>query len=135
MRVNRSVGALGPRAFARAAPVVLACMLASALGTACSGSLSPNAIGDPENGRLLLRQYGCGGCHTIPGVATADGVFGPPLARIGRRVYLAGLLANTPQNMVRWIRAPQSVDPRTAMPDLGVGDGQARDITAYLMQL
>jgi cytochrome c len=34
---------------------------------------------DPENGRLLLRQFGCGRCHTIPGVAEAKGKFGPPL--------------------------------------------------------
>ena len=37
--------------------------------------------GDPERGRLLLRQYGCGTCHAIPGVATADGQRRPAARR------------------------------------------------------
>ena len=88
-----------------------------------------------DNGKLLLRQFGCGDCHRIPGVATADGTFGPPLDAIGRRIYLAGHLPNTPDNMVRWIRAPQSIDPASLMPDLAVGEAHARDMTAYLQTL
>ena len=88
--------------------------------------------GDADNGRLLLRQFGCGSCHVIPGVAAAQGRAGPPLTGIARRAYLAGLLPNTPQNLSRWIRDPQSVDPRTAMPDLSVSEAHARDIAAYL---
>ena len=45
-----------------------------------------------ERGRLLLRQYGCAACHSIPGVAAAQGNVGPPLAASPRRVYLAGVL-------------------------------------------
>lgn len=103
----------------------------------CACAEAPPAVlgGDPENGRLLLRQYGCGNCHRIPGVATAEGRAAPPLADIGRRVYLGGVLPNTPQNMVRFIRSPQDADPRTLMPDLGVGDAHARDMVAYLSTL
>ena len=32
----------------------------------------------------------------------------------------------------KWIRDPQQVSPGTAMPDLSVGEGDARDITAFL---
>lgn len=91
--------------------------------------------GDPERGRLLLRQFGCGACHRIPGVASAQGHVGPPLEGVARRVYLAGVLPNTPQNMVRWIQAPQAFHPRTAMPDMQVGDAHARDMVAYLYTL
>lgn len=91
--------------------------------------------GDAENGRLLLRQFGCGTCHRIPGVAAAEGNVGPSLDAVARRVYLAGMLPNTPSNMVRWIRSPQSIDPKTAMPDLGVTEAHARDMTAYLYRL
>ena len=91
--------------------------------------------GDADNGRLLLRQFGCGECHRIPGVAAAQGNVGPPLDAIARRAYLAGRLPNTPDNMVRWIRAPKSVDPGTTMPDLSVGEAHARDMTAYLYSL
>jgi cytochrome c1 len=34
--------------------------------------------------------------------------------------------------MEKWIRDPQQVSPGTAMPDLNVGAGDARDITAFL---
>jgi cytochrome c2 len=34
--------------------------------------------------------------------------------------------------MERWIHDPQSVTPGTAMPRLGVSQGDARDITAFL---
>ena len=96
----------------------------------------PAALGgDPEQGKLLLRQYGCGTCHEIPKVATADGKVGPPLTRLAKRVYLAGSIPNTPENLSRWIQAPQEFEPRTAMPDMGVTDAHARDMTAYLHTL
>ena len=113
-------------------------MLASAvLSTACTevSRLSSPAPGDPANGRLLLRQYGCGSCHKIPGVANALGNVGPSLEAVGSRIYLAGMLPNTPPNMVLWIQAPQQVDPLTAMPDLQVPEQHARDMTAYLHSL
>lgn len=93
------------------------------------------AGGDAEAGKLLLRQYGCGTCHHIPGVAAARGNVGPPLDRIASRVYLAGSLPNTPANLAYWIRHPQKVDPRTAMPDMQVSEAQARDMVAYLRTL
>ena len=91
--------------------------------------------GDAEAGKLLLRQYGCGTCHHIPGVAAARGNVGPPLDRLASRVYLAGLLPNTPANLAYWIRHPQKVDARTAMPDMQVSEAQARDMVAYLRTL
>ena len=117
-----------------------AMLIASALClslTACEKPrpLPAGVAGDPERGKLLLRQYGCGSCHTIPGVAAAKGNVGPPLEAIGSRVYLAGMLPNTPQNMVRWIRAPQDIDPRTAMPNLQVPEQHAQDMVAYLYRL
>lgn len=101
---------------------------------ACAGE-PPALGGDRENGKLLLRQYGCAGCHRIHGVAAARGNVGPPLDGIGRRVYLAGRLPNTPENMARWIRQPQKIDSGTAMPDMQVSESQARDMVAYLYTL
>jgi cytochrome c len=91
--------------------------------------------GDPQQGKVLIRQYGCQTCHTIPGVEGATGLVGPPLDRIGSRVYLAGRLSNTPENMMRWIRDPQGIEPGTAMPQLGVTEQDGRDIAAYLYTL
>jgi cytochrome c len=87
-----------------------------------------------ENGRLLLQQFGCGQCHAIPGVANARGTSGPSLAKVGERAYLGGVLPNTPENMAHWIRDPRRFDPRTTMPAMGLTDGQARDMVAYLME-
>lgn len=90
---------------------------------------------DPERGRLAITQYACITCHNIPGVVGPDAPVGPPLERIGTRAFLAGGLANTPENMMRWLRSPQEVNPRSAMPDLGVTERDAQDIAAYLATL
>jgi cytochrome c1 len=91
--------------------------------------------GDPDHGRHLIADKGCGLCHTVPGVPHADGLVGPSLARVGSRVYLAGVIANSPGNMMRWLRDPPGVDPMTAMPNLGLTEPEARDIAAYLYTL
>jgi cytochrome c2 len=122
-----------PRARAPAQALVIVSVIASTL--AACGSDEPPHPGDPENGRLLLRQFGCGTCHRIKGVADAQGTAGPPLDGITRRVYLAGRLPNSPEAMMRWIRAPKTIDLQTAMPDLGVGEEHARDMVAYLSRL
>lgn len=88
---------------------------------------------DPERGRLALRLYGCRTCHMIPGlVGRFDVRVGPPLDELGSRAYVAGVLANEPEAVVHWIMDPQSVDPLSAMPDLGVSEDVARDVAAYL---
>ena len=88
--------------------------------------------GDPRRGEAMFIQYGCGSCHALQDVRTAVGSVGPPLDGIAERTIIAGHLANKPENMERWIRDPQRVSPGTAMPDLAVGEGDARDITAFL---
>jgi cytochrome c2 len=106
-----------------------------ALALAGCAAEPPALGGDPERGKLLLRQYGCAGCHRIRGVPAARGNVGPPLEGIAKRVYLAGRLPNTPENMARWIREPRTIDPRTAMPDMQVSEASARDMVAYLYTL
>ena len=86
----------------------------------------------PDAAPTVIEAFGCGSCHTIPGVDGADGRVGPNLAGIEDRWSIAGRLPNTPANLVRWIMDPQEVDPGTLMPDLGVPTQQARDIAAYL---
>lgn len=87
---------------------------------------------DVNRGHAALSQYGCNGCHVIPGVTGAEVHVGPPLAGIARRQLIAGRLANNRDNMMLWLMQPQKVDPLTAMPNLGVSERDARDIAAYL---
>lgn len=89
---------------------------------------------DVGRGREAIVRHGCGACHVIPGIRTATGRVGPRLNGIGGQVYVAGVLPNTPENLVRWIRFPQDINPRTAMPNLGVSEQEARDIAAYLFE-
>jgi cytochrome c len=88
--------------------------------------------GNAAHGRQLFVAFGCGGCHSVSGVPQAHGLVGPPLDAIGTRAMIAGKLQNTPANLQHWIEDPQAVTPGTAMPRLGVGDGQARDLAAFL---
>lgn len=92
-------------------------------------------VGNPQLGKQLLRSYSCGACHMIPGIRSARGLFGPPLNFYGDRTMIAGQLPNTATNLMRWIEHPEDVDPKTAMPDLGVSKQQAGDMVAYLYTL
>jgi mono/diheme cytochrome c family protein len=88
-----------------------------------------------QRGQLALRMYGCHACHSIPGVSGPHPQVGPPLAGFASRQLIAGRLANTHDNLVMWIRHPQRVDPRTAMPDQAVTQEHADEIAAYLATL
>ena len=91
--------------------------------------------GSPSRGKELINSYGCGACHTIPRVAGAASIVGPDLHGIAARAYIAGVLPNTPDNMMRWLMNPPAVDEKTAMPNLHIGATEARDIAAYLYTL
>jgi cytochrome c len=91
--------------------------------------------GDPGRGRSAIGRYGCGSCHEVKGVAGANGLVGPSLNRVGQHVYVAGVLQNTPGNLVHWVQDPTGVNEKTAMPKLGVTDQDAIDIAAYLYSL
>jgi cytochrome c len=91
--------------------------------------------GSPDRGKVAINYYGCPSCHTIPGIRNANGLVGPSLERIASRTYIAGVLQNTHQNMLRWIENPPRIDDKTAMPNLRVNDTDARDIAAFLYTL
>lgn len=90
---------------------------------------------DPERGKVALQQYACATCHVIPGVVGAKSLVGPPLDGFAKRIYIAGSLPNTPENLIEWLKNPQQISSSSAMPDLGVTESDARDIAAYLYTL
>jgi len=91
--------------------------------------------GDPHRGELAIQNYGCASCHTIPGIRGANALVGPPLTQMGSRTYIAGVLQNTPHNMVAWLKDPPAIDAKTAMPNMHVTETDARDIACYLYTL
>lgn len=97
-----------------------------------SSTAAAMAGGNITRAPELIRRYGCAGCHTIPGIPGGDGKVGGPLNDIRQRVYVGGVLANSPDNLIRWIVSPQTFSPRSAMPATGISDSEARDVATYL---
>ncbi len=117
--------------------VTTAAMAAAAVLAGCNSAEKPvtSTLGNPELGKQAIEKYGCGSCHTIPGVKEADSLVGPPLTHFRERSFIAGQLENNEENLARWIRDPQAVEPGTAMPNLGVSPEDAENIAAYLSTL
>jgi mono/diheme cytochrome c family protein len=83
--------------------------------------LSADAVAE---GRELVEQYACRGCHSIGGVGTE---FGPALDGVGSRLR--------PAYMYAFLKSPKSVIPGTPMKDFHLWDEEARSIAAYLSTL
>jgi cytochrome c len=111
------------------------CLLTSCLGGKQTSNYEVRMDGNTGRGKQLILSYGCGSCHTIPGIHAARGVVGPPLMFFSRRTMIAGELPNSPENLIRWIRDPKAVEPGTAMPTLGLTEYEAHDVAAYLYTL
>src|ERR1051325_10320069 len=87
--------------------------------------------GDPAGvGKALFAGSACVGCHTIRGISA--GTLGPDLTPFGSRTTLAaGLLANTPENVAKWVRNAPEIKPGVKMPPFALSDEQARALAAY----
>jgi cytochrome c len=110
-------------------------LLVVAILAACADEPMTAVPGNPAAGRAALERYQCGACHSIPGIAGANGLVGPPLSEYGQRVYIAGKFPKEPALLAKWIQDAPALAPQTAMPNVGVTEADARDIAAYLYQL
>lgn len=91
--------------------------------------------GDPRRGAMLIARYGCGACHTIPGIPRARGSVGPDLTGWRDQSYIAGVLPNRPGDLVNWLQSPPRHAPETVMPDMGITEPEAEHMAAYLYTL
>lgn len=127
---------------------VLAMLLAGAVATpiamafvygedARQARVTAEAItgGSVSAGREAFDRYRCGSCHTVKHVDAATGQVGPALDGVALRSTVAGKLENSPDKMMHWLRHPQAVVPGNAMPDQGVTERDARDLSAFLYTL
>ncbi|HET9572430.1 MAG TPA: cytochrome c oxidase assembly protein [Methyloceanibacter sp.] len=120
----------------RSMPIAAIILLLPLLLVGCrDGAQSSETRGDPERGAALIGRIGCGTCHIVPGIPGATGLVGPPLDHMGSRIYIAGVLRNTPDNMIAWLRNPQAIVSGNAMPNMGLDRKQAQDIAGYLYTL
>ena len=120
---------------ARGVAAVMIILLISACTNHDSQWAASMTGGTPARGREAIRSYGCQSCHTIPGIQGTKALVGPPLAGVASRSYIAGVMSNTPQHMIEWLRNPPAIDSKTAMPNMNVTERDARDIAAYLYTL
>ena len=94
---------------------------------------APGIAGNPTIGQQLVMTRGCGGCHTVSGVPGANGVAGPNLTNVVLRPTLAGdRLPMSPEMMTRWLLDPHALKPDTSMPNVGLSQQEAQDLTAFL---
>lgn len=132
---------------ALAEPVVAPAVADSAASEQAVTAPTQAAASDPlvEQGREIFHAQTCIACHAIEGT-NAQGVIAPNLTLLGRRSSIAaGWLENTPENLERWITAPQSVKPGALMPGVALPGGnwpatnltedQVRAVAAYLYSL
>ena len=154
-------GRVGSRGLGRAARGWLVAVAMSALLLAACGGTAPaggaakpdtkaggqpaaqaagggSVQGDANNGKQLFATRGCIACHVAPGVPGATGTIGPSLAGIGdaaKKPTLTDGGANTPEHIKAWIQNPQGLKPGTLMPNLGLNDKDASDLTSFLLTL
>ena len=89
-----------------------------------------NLAGTPQlnYGRKLLAREGCVRCHLVrqPDGTRMTGTDAPPtLQHITQKTTREWIYA--------WIKNPQAYSPTATMPNFGLSDDDARDVTAFLM--
>ncbi len=93
---------------------------------------SPPSTAEAVKGAEVFREKNCVNCHSIAGLMTSGRV-APDLTHFGSRTTLAaGTLPNTPENLVKWLKNPQSVKEGVLMPDIGLNTDQIKYLTSYL---
>jgi hypothetical protein len=68
--------------------------------------------------------------HVVPGIHEVQGFAGPPLNLMGRRIFTAELLHNSPENMIAWLKHPSGSSLTVHAGDLDLSGQGARDIAA-----
>jgi cytochrome c oxidase subunit 2 len=88
-----------------------------------------------KKGLVLFEQTSCVNCHAINGTIASARV-GPDLTHFASRSQLgAGIGANTPENLRRWLDNPQQVKPGVKMPDFKFTDEQVTELADYIETL
>ncbi len=78
-----------------------------------------------SEGKQLVAQLGCFGCHNLRGFEKAEKV-GPSLFRIRSKA--------DPSWMVRWVQNPKGYLPLTKMPNFNLSEDEAISVAAYLLK-
>jgi cytochrome c oxidase subunit II len=87
-----------------------------------------------SQGQHLFHER-CAGCHTVRGT-DANGAQAPDLTHLdARRLIAAGVMTNTPEHQLDWIRHAQQIKPDSLMPGIVLTTGETAALSAYLATL
>lgn len=82
---------------------------------------SPEITEEVNQGKMMWHKYDCIGCHTILGNGS---YFAPDLTKV---------VVDKPEGYLRkFLENPRKVNPRAAMPDLGITAAEAASIVTFL---
>jgi len=96
------------------------------------GQTIPTTTALATRGSQLFQERTCAACHAVDGRSSSPNV-GPDLANLAARETLgAGVIENTPENLARWLKDPQTIKPGSLMPDLNLTDDEIAALVAYL---
>ena len=97
-----------------------------------SSPFRPDSTG--EFGQKLFMDR-CGGCHAVRGTDAA-GRHAPDLTHLNSRRWLAaGLLLNTPEDLMNWIVNAQRLKPGSRMPSIALSETEKSALSTYLSTL
>jgi cytochrome c oxidase subunit 2 len=97
--------------------------------------MASSVTGDAGRGHALFRDLTCVNCHAVQGTDPGS-TAGPDLTHFAsRRMLGSGIVANTQQNLRRWLENPQAVKPGAKMPDFKLTREQVNHLAAYLETL
>jgi cytochrome c oxidase subunit 2 len=88
-----------------------------------------------KRGQQLFLTGSCVLCHTIAGTLARSRV-GPPLTHLASQQTIgAGVVANTRENLARWIRDPHTMKPGVRMPQNFLAQEDLAALLDYLATL
>lgn len=80
-----------------------------------------------------LYKMNCISCHAIQPEGRSP--VAPHLNGFAERSTIAGILANTEENIKKWISDPDAVKPGTLMPKVELSEAELDQLTKYLLEL
>ena len=111
-----------------------------------AGPAQPAPGSREDAGKTVFEHSGCTGCHAIGEAPPGAKLIGPNLTHFGGRQLIAGgVLANTNENLARWILHAQDIKPASDMPSFdgsyaaegyqALSPDQITQLVAYLESL
>jgi mono/diheme cytochrome c family protein len=90
----------------------------------CHRGLEPPQAPSLAEGRRLIAESGCVGCHEIPGFEGTS-FRGPALDSLGRKVR--------PEWLAAWLKDPKSYLPNSRMGNFRLGETEITSLAAFLL--